>query len=114
MYLDGVSEPAAERVEDPEAVVQSEELSVLTEEVDQRAALLLQLLAVAAQRAQRRRRTLTQEHETTGATLDRFGLQAAHMDVRGNSVSFLMDANDPVLSLHMSDPLMEDGSAGCH
>lgn len=52
-YLGGGGEPAAEGVEDAEAVVQSERLSVFTEEVDQLAAFFLQLLPTAAQRAQR-------------------------------------------------------------
>lgn len=48
-YLGGGGEPAAEGVEDAEAVVQSERLSVFTEEVDQLAAFFLQLLPTAAQ-----------------------------------------------------------------
>ena len=48
MYLDSISEPGAEAVEDAEAVVQSESVSVFTEEVDQLAAFLLQLLSAAA------------------------------------------------------------------
>lgn len=58
VYLDSVSEPGAESLEDVEAVVQSERVSVLTEEVNQFAAFFLQLLPAAAQRAERRRRTL--------------------------------------------------------
>ncbi len=41
-------------MKDAEAVVQSERFSVFTEEVDQLAAFLLQLLPTTAQRAQRR------------------------------------------------------------
>lgn len=53
-YLDGSGEPGAEGAEDAEAVVQSERSVVLTEEVDQLAAFLLQLLPAAAQRAKTR------------------------------------------------------------
>ena len=63
-YLGGGGEPAAEGVEDAEAVVQSERFSVFTEEVDQLAAFFLQLLPTAAQRAQRRGGMLT-THERT-------------------------------------------------
>ncbi len=48
-YPDSTSEPGAEGAEDAEAVIQSERVSVLTEEVDQLAAFLLQLLPSAAQ-----------------------------------------------------------------
>lgn len=58
VYLHSVSEPGAEGVKDAEAVVQSERVSVLAEEVDQLAAFLLQLLPTEAQRAQRRGGTL--------------------------------------------------------
>lgn len=57
-YLDGSSEPAAEGVEDAEAVVQAERLVVFTEEVDQRAALLLQLPPTFKHGAQTRGRRL--------------------------------------------------------
>lgn len=63
VYLDGVGEPGAEGVKDAEAVVQPERLSVLTEEVDQFAAFLLQLLPTPTQRAQRRGRRLRERNK---------------------------------------------------
>lgn len=52
-YLDGAGEPGAEGVEDGEALIQPESVSVLAEEVDQLAAFLLQLSPAFTQRAQR-------------------------------------------------------------
>ena len=51
VYLDSISEPGAEGVEDAEAVIQSEHVSVLTEEINQLTAFLLQLLPAATQQA---------------------------------------------------------------
>lgn len=63
-HLDSGCEPGAEGVEDAEAVVQSERSVVFTEEVDQLAAFLLQLLPTAAQRTKTRGgRLRTQSHK---------------------------------------------------
>lgn len=64
LYLDSVSEPRTEGVKDAKAVVQSELVSVLTEEVNQLAAFLLQLLPTVAQRAQGRGGTLRNRKKT--------------------------------------------------
>ena len=61
-YLDSTSELEAELVEDLEALVQGEGVSVFTEEVHQSVPLLLQLLPTAPHLTQRCSGALTHTH----------------------------------------------------